>query len=486
MIAVIFLLLASISWVLIPNAPSAPHEGFITQCLCLVVATNIALFIVKSLQPKPVNWLTVDVLFTVSFTLIHFGYFFYWVTGYFGSERPLWYAGNISVPQAVCKTLAMYSLVINLFLFGYYLVANKREIAIVNEVRPGGAVAKSWGALGRLLVRTGFLCYFAFIVIVGPAVFFGSYSGTNNISSIGNVFYQIGQVLLVSGIAVGVVSRERVIPKLRQGRFSIFQIGFIDLFLVVSTLAAIGLHGDRSTLLIIGAALMVAYSEYVKPFRLSTLATFAVAIIFLLGLILIYRSGRDVDYGFSDNFNRAMVNMGNSSVCGFVAVEYGENNLSYGRKQILELLGIIPFGRRIFRYPSNVDTSTSMYLTFLIQGRVGRGVAGTGTSAFADFYFDFGLYGTAFIFFMLGVASKWIQNRARCSLGIVWPVVLVNYVSFLAICSRYSVTGGLIRYVIYSAIYVSVFCYLTGTPFKDRMGDRTLRSAILRGKLARK
>lgn len=478
--SIIFILLACVFGVLIPNAPNSPDEAFISQCLALVFLTNLVVFVIKLLQPKPVNWLTVEVLFTVGFSLIHFGYFTYWITGYFGTGQQLWNAGSVRVPHVVCQSVAMFGMVLNLFLAGYHLIKTKRFYPMINEVKPSRAVAKAWGTLGRILVRIGFLCYLAFIVLVGPAVFFGNYAGTGNLSTTGNVFYQLGQVLLVSGITIGVVSRERFIASGRS-KFSILQIGFVDLFLVLITLAAIGIHGDRSTLLTVGVALAIAYSEYVKPFRMTVLIAGAFGVIFLIGLILINRSGRDVEFSFVDNLNHGMVNMGASALCGFVAVEYAENNLSYGKKQILPLLGIMPFGRRLAGITSNPDTSSAMLFTLLIQGKTGRGVAGTGTSAFADFYLDFGLFGTSFLFLLLGFFSKWMENKARHSTNILWQVALVNFASFIAICSRYSIAGGLIRYVIYGVFYTVVISYLFGIPFKDKLtGDRAARTAFLR------
>ena len=466
MFGLAFFFLSFCSAVMVPFAPDAPDKPFILLCLAIILATNGLVLMSKIRQPKPVNWLTTDVLFTIGFSLIHFGYFAYWLCDFFDGRGELWHMGASHVPHVVCKSLAMFSCAINAFLVGYHVVRTRRYVASINEFRPPNSIAKRWGQLGRLMVRVAFCCYLLFVAIIGPAVVFGSYAGTNNHSFVANIAYQIGQVLLISGATVSMVARQRFV-KLRK-RKSLFSlpVGKLDAILILGTIAAIGLHGDRSLLLVLMAAGGVGYSEYFRPIKFRFLAIGFVGVIFLLGLIMVYRSGREVNFSIVENVNNSMVNMGTSAVCGFVAVDYADDNLSFGQKQTLQLLGIIPFGRRLTGYPDNPDTNSSMLLTLLIQGKVGEGVAGTGTSAFSDFYFDFGFAGTTFIFLLLGIGAKTIQNKARTSRSIIWQVAFVNLVSFLAICSRYSVTGGLIRYVLYSAIYTFVFCYLTGAPRK--------------------
>ena len=265
-------------------------------------------------------------------------------------------------------------------------------------------------------------------------------------------------------MTIAMVARERFVSTVQRKNRLLPPISVIDLFLIAGTLLAIGIHGDRSLMLTLTGAAGIAYSEYVRPIGFRVLAIGVLAMVFLLGLIMVYRSGREVRFDFVRNANTSLVNMGTSAVCGFVAVDYSDGNLSFGRRQILQLLGIVPFGRRLAGFPDNVDTNSSMLLTKLIHGQTGKGVAGTGTSTFADFYFDFGFGGTVFLFFLIGAMTKFVQNRARCSTSLMWQVVFINLVSFLAICGRYSFTGGFVRYVIYSGFYLIFFCYLTGTP----------------------
>ena len=119
----------------------------------------------------------------------------------------------------------------------------------------------------------------------------------------------------------------------------------------------------------------------------------------------------------------------------------------------------------------SIDNSSSLLLTLLIQGKIGKGVSGTGTSVFADLYFDFGFYGACLVFLLVGTLAKMIENKARTSTSIVWQVLLVSLVTFLAVCSRYTFSEGLIRFVLYSGLYVSFFCYVLSIPFRYRISN---------------
>lgn len=471
----LFLILAGACAVLSFFAPLKPDALYISVVLGSVSLTLSLLLVAKSMQPKPINWITADVLFATSFSLVHFAYFFYWVLGATGKSRELWYMGHYPFSHTVCVGLAMYAAAVNCFLAGYYLVQTRRWIAVINEQPPSKTVRARWGQLGRLLVRLGCAGFCAFIAIVGPAKFFGAYSGTNNISFVANIFFQIGQVMVMAGMAVSMAAKQRLVAtKKRKSRFSL-GISFLDAILVGGLLFAIGIHGDRSTLLYLVGAFAVAYSEYVKPPKAKTLVLAALVLVFFLGFILAFRSAKTDTYDFDplNNINAALQNIGTSSVCGFVAIANTEaEGHTYGWMQIKQLAGIVPFGRRLFGIGDSIDNSSAMKLTHLIQGKVGSGVAGTGSSVFADYYFDFGLYGTMILFIAAGFLAKRVQNRARTSTSILWQVVLVTLVAFLAVCSRYTLTSGLIRTVLYSSIYTWFIFFAFGAPTRYRRRSR--------------
>ena len=240
------------------------------------------------------------------------------------------------------------------------------------------------------------------------------------------------------------------------------------------TLLAIGLHGDRSTLMFVMLPVLIARSEYIKPFQLKTLSLMAVGIVALLGFIVSVRSITDSDFDLNlgENINGALLNLGTSSVCGFVAIDHIEGTkggeIYMGQFQVLHLMGAVPFSRKLAGVQDSPENSSSMLMTMLIQGKVGKGVAGTGTSVFADFYLDFGFIGTSLIFLFVGVFNKKLQNKARNSTSILWQVAFVCNLTFLTLCSRYTLFGGLIRFVLHASIYVWFIAYVLGVTTRYR------------------
>jgi oligosaccharide repeat unit polymerase len=198
----------------------------------------------------------------------------------------------------------------------------------------------------------------------------------------------------------------------------------------------------------------------------------ALGLVSLLGFIVSVRSIQDDNYSLNlgQSINGALLNLGTSSVCGFVAIDHIDRtrggDLYYGQFQVLHLMGAVPFSRKLSGVRDSAENSSSMLMTKLIQGKLGRGVAGTGTSVFADFYLDFGFYGTALIFLIVGVLNKQLQNKARGSTSILWQVAFICNLTFLTLCSRYTMFGGLIRFVLHATIYVWIIAYALGVPTK--------------------
>lgn len=468
--ALSFFVLAVLSIAMSYFAPATPERWFIGGCLIIVTATFVFHFFAKSSETLPVNWLTIDTLFASTFALVHFGYFFYWIFGFFGGETELWRINGLYCDNVVCRCLAMYAACLNGFLLAFFLVPTTRSKPLINARPLPPNLSRAWSDLGKTLIRLGFAGFAIYLIIVGPAVVFGMYEGTDNKGFLPNIFYQLGQTLMISGIAVTFASGNRLWVRSPQRAF--WGMGAENLALVLMIAFGVGFHGARASLMWILLAVMVAYSEYVKPISLKTLVLAGLGMIFLMGLIVAFRSERDsrLDLNIVKNINGALINFGSSAVCGFVAEQYvRENDYFYGQFQLMPLAGIVPFGRKIFSMEDSPENNSAVLLTLIINGRVGAGTAGTGTSVFADFYFDFGLWGTLPIFFLTGAMCKWAQNRSRESTSILWSIIFVSLTVYMALVSRYTLLGGVIRLVVYCAIYAWVIATVLGIPHKFRI-----------------
>ena len=463
--AILQLLLSIVAIAFALGAPTNPSRVFILSCLGLVLCSLAIVVIAKLQEPKPRNWLTVEVLFALSYSVIHFAYICYWLLGFFPAGSELWFYRAANCPHTVNTGIAMYAACLCGFQCGFYLLPLRRVRSrmLTDWVHPG--LARQWGALGRILIRMGFLAFAGFVMIIGPQIVFGYYRGTNVYGFVPNIFFQLGQVWTLAGIAISTASHQTMFIR-RPGRGRLFGFGRLDVALIAITVVAIGMHGDRSTLLFIFLGFLVAHNEYARPLSLRFLSLLGLDTIFALGFIVTVRSvgTKFQTYDPLENINVALANLGGSSLCGFVAVDYvpDRHDYYYGRMQTLSLAGIMPFGRRLLGMKDSIENSSSMLMTKLIQGFTGKGVAGTGTSVFADFYLDFGFLITLGIFIGIGYLSKYIQNAARCSLSLRWQVALITYVTFIALMSRYTFVGGLIRYVIYGVLYATVVAMFFG------------------------
>ena len=179
---------------------------------------------------------------------------------------------------------------------------------------------------------------------------------------------------------------------------------------------------------------------------------------------------QDAEWNPVKTINTALLNFGGSSLCAYVAVDHVPENHDYyyGRMQVSQAAGVVPFGRRIFKLSNTKDSSSSLLFTTLIQGRSGRRVAGTGTGMFADFYCDFGYAGTAVIFFLTGFGTSFVQFKARSTYSIFWNIAYIVLCAHLALVSRYTLVNGLVRYVLYSVFYAAAIAIVLGIPLRAR------------------
>ncbi len=474
--------LAAVACVLVLGAPRAPDRQFLLICLILVALSLLTVFAYKRTEPKPINWLTIDVLFSLTYTVIHFSYIAYWIFSFFSPGREVWSSTRVHCAGAVCPGVAMFTACLCFFLAGYYWLPVRRLRPLLTVFPVPANLRYQWGALGRFLVRCGFGGFAAYLAIVGPSVVFGVYKGTNVYGLAANIVFQLGQVLTVAGIAVATASKQQLFLR-NQKRQQLFGLGYFDLGLIGLTIAAIGLHGDRSTLLFLFMGLLIAYNEYSKPISIKTLGVVGVAMVFLMGFIVTMRSGRETDDRWDPlvNINNALVNLGSSSLCGYLAIDYvpRRHDYYYGQMQSLQLAGIVPFGRTLFGMKDSVDNNSATLMTYLVWGRTGKGVAGAGTSLFADLYLDFGFAGASGLMFLLGLFSKWVQNKSRTSLSMFWAVFAVLLFAFLTVVSRYSFTGGVIRFVFYGVAYTTAAAYFLGIKLRYAPTLRRPRAPVM-------
>ena len=463
----VFAVVAILAGTLALFAPTKPEKWFIATCLTMGVVSMITVFATKRSEPKPNNWMTCDVLFASTFSIVHFAYFVYWMFGAIPTSMEIWYYRGADCPDRVCFALAMFVVSLNSFLFGYNLTPTSTLPSTAYPPSHSPTTAKKHNWIGRILLRAGLLLFVVFILSVGPERFFGAYAGTNTLDRDANVYYALGIILTNAGLAAIAAS----LPSLRNATSfkHVILSGMkpTDAVFLAVVLMAITIHGDRSTVLYIMITALVAYCEYIRPIRLRILSVLALTLITAFGVIVATRGAKERQYDFSPvkAANDAFLNFGSSTVCGLVAIDYTHTNGFYnGRMQISQLAGILPYGRRIFNISNTIHDSSSRMLTRQIQGRIGKGVSGTGTTAFADIYFDFGAAGAVISFFLVGALAKHTQNRARTTGSLPLNVAYIVLVSYITLSSRYSFAAGIARDVVYGGVATFILCRVSSVP----------------------
>lgn len=449
---------------------AAPSSGHVSQGFCWIVLLNVwltvaVLFYKKCREKKPINWLTPDVSFTVSFIVVHFLYVFLWLTHIFDLGSEIWYFRRANCPHTVCSTIAMCSACLSIFHLGYCLVKTKRRLG-PSKINPG------WQLLGKVMTRISLLGLAGFIVILGNSFLGGHYSGTSGGGATANTLFNIFQGLILASIAVVVISRAPIKSNSKR-------LAAVDIILAVIGALALLIHGDRSTFLLIMLALVTSYSEFVKPIKLRTGIIAFFGLLMLLGISQIARSRAVGERSISsfyrvgsqhagDSVELSAKTFSSSALTAFVAVDFvpNEHEYYYGKMKVLSVSGMVPFGRRLFGIKQDETTSSSNLFTLLIQGST-RGVSGTGTSVFADFYLDGGFPCCLVAFLGMGLFFRWIVEKSRSTNDIRWHVCFVCLVSVLSISARMLIIDLVVRQVFYPVIYTFVIGWLLGIRYRS-------------------
>ena len=445
-------------------APSVIDRSFCWMVLGNVAATLVVIFIKKSRERKPVNWLTPDVSFTLSFLIVHFLYILLWLTEFYELGEEIWYFRHANCPHTVCVTLAMCSACLAIFNLGYMMVKPRPRLG-------PSRLNKGWQSLGRLMTRLSLLGLAGFVIALGGSFWGGHYTGSSGGGTVGNTLFNIFQGLILASIAVLVISRAPIKSQSRK-------VMALDVVLVCIGALALLIHGDRSSFMLMLLAGIAAYSEFVKPFKLSTGIMAFVGLIMLMGIAQVARSKAIGERSIStfyrvgketaeDSIEISARTFSGSGLTAFVAVDYVPTYHDYykGEMKLLQIAGFIPFGRRILGIKQDSRTSTSNLFTLLVQGSE-RNVSGTGTSVFADFYVEGGLPCCLVVFFLFGMLFRWVLEKSRSTNDIRWHVALICLIAVLSISARMLILGLIVRQVIYPMIYTFLIGWLLGIRFR--------------------
>ena len=162
-----------------PEGVSAKYMG-----LTVILATLVVVFqcLQKVRESKPVNWLSVDIVFMVPFVVVHFTLPLFWLLGLIEGSRELW------VDESVVGYASMMAVSgLGAFAVGFNLLGERvHDAGRVIQYQKANVVR----AVGLGIFTIGAIVWIVFVGVAKELLFEGSYSGAR-----GTYVVLIGQAL---------------------------------------------------------------------------------------------------------------------------------------------------------------------------------------------------------------------------------------------------------------------------------------------------
>lgn len=457
---------AALSIVLWLSSPSEVDDNHLVMSVTAAALAVSCQFVLRLLSGPMTNWVSIDVLFSLTFSLVHFGI----PLAILFDSLPIAVVSLIRsrhLSDDICSTTAACSAALSMFLVGF----NRLPDLPVPLFRYHSATLPGYwqmqSKVARVLVLAGAGFFALFLRFAGRSFFAGEYLGTNRFGFAVDTLFILSRTVSTTGIALSVIAAARLTRRSSLNRF--------DVFVLFAMAIAILIHGDRATFLLLALTAVAAYSEHVRRISLPELLVSGVVLLFLFGVVLVSRKQYErnvsglvmaVENEGPRAIELAYFNFSFSGVCAYQAVDYVPRHHSYywGKMQINGLLSLVPFSRTAFG-TRGVDFESSYLFTWLLYHSF---YSGAGTSIYGDLHLDFGPYGAIAAFCLLGYLCKYLQVRSRQDDSVVWQVVYPVAVALFATVSRESVASFLTREIVYPACYVALASKL----LRARMSQR--------------
>jgi oligosaccharide repeat unit polymerase len=431
--------------------------GLVRWYLWLSIVFAVSVFVLHIAYryrfPKPRNWFTVDILFSITFLIVHFWYSFSWLIGLAPSSIVIW-----RDEQVVCYCAMMSVSGLIAFLIGFHMLP-ERFCQSSNNPIISMNLLRRWKAAGFILFLLGMIATVIYIGLFGKELFEGQYTGSARGGYLEKVLHIVMNLLLILGLVVLSISSIQLTGK--------YKIGVLAKGLGVAFMLFLLILGSRSIMAGYVLVLLAAYTEYRKPMSLKLIVIGMLFGFFMMSFTQIGRispertlksfvetarankEGISVDVGASE--------LGHSVRCLHEAASITPSQYKHfkGALKISELLSIIPFANKLVHltYPGS-----STFLTWTIYGNLDSGV---GTTVVADLYLDFGYGGVVILMIILGLLCKYIQQKSRGSGDMAWGVAYCSIVSVVTLMPRFTYLS-LIRGVIWPLLMLLVLRKVLG------------------------
>ncbi|MFK8016601.1 MAG: O-antigen polymerase [Gammaproteobacteria bacterium] len=376
------------------------------------------------------SWIQIDLAFLLMYFFVHF---WIWIALSYDMVSIDGWPPEYS--KHVNRAVALSLMGMAAFIFGYNLkpgITSEEQVELLGR--------QHWKTIGNLIFFGGAALTLAYAFYFGAAAFDGNYTG----SAVGNLatrtIYMLSGIFVKLGIAIVLVAHSDGKAYIPKCKIALATLGAILLMHLVL--------GDRSEFVNTLAVALFAYSSYYRRISLPVMVAGLVAGAFLMSAVQISRTASErslAEIGKAVTSSDASITSGLNNIAASGGVMLAavtavpkEHDYFGGDLKILELVGIIPFGRSLFLGDSlDVEyNSSSTFLTWYILGP--NATAGAGTTIVADLYVDFGPTGVVIGLILLGYIANMVRRYTSNSGSIMVAVIFCYFAGLVAMLPRFT------------------------------------------------
>lgn len=389
--------------------------------LCILGLSNIILFWV-SCSKYYKTWVRYDVLFLLSFSIVHFQFPLVAGLGYELSDPDfIWINKNVVNygTWLSCIAICLWMLFYNLY------------IIFTKKIKSNNLF--SWSFNLKKLDLLILVSFSVFVTFVGKGFIQGNYSGAQDWGGIAIYIYLILRAALLLRLIYFIYS-------LSLNQFSLNSLiseSFKSLIFIIPLSIYVFLFfigGDRGIILDVSIIVLASIGIFIRSIRfIEFLGLFLIGafIMTLLGLgrtsNVEKRDGGILEVGYSEFQSRDEFVLPTDELAGsnrilFRAIDVVPDPYPYlnGFTMGLQVIGIFPFaGSFIITTLDIPEIFTSSSLFFTIVGQGVHRTWGEGSELLGDIYINFGEIGILFIMPIFGLFISYVTNKATYKSSIV-------------------------------------------------------------------
>lgn len=403
------------------------------------------------------NKIKFSVLFLIGFLIVTFQPFVDLALGYLEpSNRYLFIR-----PAVILKTLLCASIALNSYLFGTSLFQSRKVI------RKHGVDVRKFIDV-RALKVINVLSFVFFLSQINASFLnantYGSGRKTSFFLGYSMLLYETSFIALILFVIINNGRKSKFIPYLKQYGYS--------LLFFVAYLLLIMFSGDRGPIIYLSLALFFGYI-YLNDVKISStklISIFIVGSMVMTILGMIRRTGVTLDSAINSKIENtyypdSILPMTKELATSVLTISVAVNKVPavhghfFGLFMFQNFSVIIPGLNNLLNSKLGIDAtnfSSSVFLTYMSLGPNARW--GVGTSAVADVYLDFGVFGVIIIFILFGYLTKKLEVYVLgySSTNFLLVAVYLLFFSFSIYISRSNLVVPLTKLT-----YVLLFYILT-------------------------